>query len=336
MLRDSRGDMPKFIRVSMRFLRWSAMCAAAACAGLATAAYPERPIRILTPFSAGSVTDVIARAIASNLSEAWGQPVVVDNRAGAGGVIAAEIVAKSPPDGYTLLIGATGPTTINPNLLKNLPYDAARDFAPITLIAANNLLLAVAPTVPAKSVKELIALARAKPGQLRYGSPGIGSSPHLAGELFSALAHVEMTHVPYKGSPQYVVDLLAGRIDFVIAAAGPLLPHIKTGRLKLLGVSTPERDPAMPDVPTIKEGLPGFEVVGWFGLLGRAGTPAAIINKLHGEVVRIVGLPSVKTQFASSGLETKVSSSPAEFAALIRSDREKWAKVIKAAGIRIE
>ena len=292
-------------------------------------------MRILTPFSAGSVTDVIARTIATNLSEAWGQPVVVDNRAGAGGVIAAEIVAKSPPDGYTLLIGATGPTTVNPSLVKNLPYDAARAFAPITLVAANVLLMAAAPTVPAKSVKELIALGRARPGQLRYGSPGIGSSPHLAGEL-CALARVEMTHVPYKGSPQYVVDLLAGRIDFVIAASGPLLPHIKAGRLKLLGVSTPERDPAMPDVPTIMEGLPGFEVVGWFGLLGRAGTPATIIGKLHTEVVRLVGLPSVKAQFAANGLETRVSASPAEFAELIRKDRERWAKVIKDAGIKAE
>src|SRR5262245_3912887 len=307
-----------------------------ALADATAAEYPERPIRILTPFSAGSVTDVIARTIASSLSEAWGQPVVVDNRAGAGGVLAAEIVAKSPPDGYTLLIGATGPTTVNPSLVKNLPYDAARAFAPITLTAANVLLMAVAPAVPAKSVKELIAIARAKPGQLRYGSPGIGSSPHLAGELFGALAHVEMTHVPYKGSPQYVVDLLAGRIDFVIAAAGPLLPHIKAGRLKLFGVSTPQRDPAMPDVPTIMEGLPGFEVVGWFGLLGRAGTPAAIINKLHAEVVRIVGLPAVKAQFAANGLETRVSASPAEFAELIRKDRERWAKVIKDAGIKAE
>jgi len=311
-------------------------CIALILSGIAAAEYPERPIRILTPFSAGSVTDVIARTIGTSLSEAWGQPVVVDNRAGAGGVLAAEIVAKAPPDGYTLLIGATGPTTVNPNLLKNLPYDAARDFAPITLTAANVLLMAVAPTVPAKSVKELIALARAKPGELRYGSPGIGSSPHLAGELFGALAHVQMTHVPYKGSPQYVVDLLAGRIDFVIAASGPLLPHIKTGRLKLLGVSTPTRDPGMPDVPTIMEGLPGFEVVGWFGLLGRAGTPAALIKKLHAEVVRILALPSVKTQFAAHGLEIRVSASPAEFGELIRRDRERWAKVIKDAGIRAE
>jgi len=324
------------VRTSISILALVTAAGALAFGQPAAAEYPERPIRILTPFSAGSVTDVIARTLASNLSEAWGQPVVVDNRAGAGGVLAAEIVAKSPPDGYTLLIGATGPTTVNPSLIRKLPYDAARDFAPITLTAANVLLLALAPSVPAKSVKELIALARAKPGELRYGSPGIGSSPHLAGELFGALAKVQMTHVPYKGSPQYVVDLLAGRIDFVIAAAGPLLPHIKTGRLRLLGVSTPERDPAMPDVPTIMEGLPGFEVVGWFGILGRAGTPAPVIRKLHAEIVRIVGLPSVKAQFAANGMETRVSASPAEFAELIRKDRERWAKVIREAGIKAE
>jgi len=324
------------VRTSIPILALVIAAGAVAFGKPAAAEYPERPIRILTPFSAGSVTDVIARTLASNLSEAWGQPVVVDNRAGAGGVLAAEIVAKSPPDGYTLLIGATGPTTVNPSLIRKLPYDAARDFAPITLTAANVLLLALAPSVPAKSVKELIALARAKPGELRYGSPGIGSSPHLAGELFGALAKVQMTHVPYKGSPQYVVDLLAGRIDFVIAAAGPLLPHIKTGRLRLLGVSTPERDPAMPDVPTIMEGLPGFEVVGWFGILGRAGTPAPVIRKLHAEIVRIVGLPSVKAQFAANGMETRVSASPAEFAELIRKDRERWAKVIREAGIKAE
>ena len=324
------------MRTSISILALVTAAGALAFGQPAAAEYPERPIRILTPFSAGSVTDVIARTLASNLSEAWGQPVVVDNRAGAGGVLAAEIVAKSPPDGYTLLIGATGPTTVNPSLIRKLPYDAARDFAPITLTAANVLLLALAPSVPAKSVKELIALARAKPGELRYGSPGIGSSPHLAGELFGALAKVQMTHVLYKGSPQYVVDLLAGRIDFVIAAAGPLLPHIKTGRLRLLGVSTPERDPAMPDVPTIMEGLPGFEVVGWFGILGRAGTPAPVIRKLHAEIVRIVGLPSVKAQFAANGMETRVSASPAEFAELIRKDRERWAKVIREAGIKAE
>jgi tripartite-type tricarboxylate transporter receptor subunit TctC len=313
-----------------------AVCAAATITADA-AEYPQRPLRILTPFSAGSVTDIIARPIAAKLTESWGQPVVVDNRTGAGGSIAAEIVARATPDGHTLLIGATGPNAVNPSLIKNMPYDSQRAFAAITLTATNNLLMVVSLPLQVKSVKELIELAKAKPGQLRYASPGTGSSPHLAGELFKSLAGVDMVHVPYKGSPQYTVDLLAGRIDLVIAAAGALLPHIKSGRIRLLGVSAGKRDPAMPDIPTISEaGAPGFEVVGWFGLLTTAGTPAPVIRKLHAEIVRILALQDVKSVYLNSGLEVTTSSSPAEFDALIRSERDKWAKVIKASNIRIE
>jgi len=300
------------------------------------AGYPEKPIRILTPFSAGSVTDLLARPLAAKLAEAWGQPVVVDNRTGAGGSIAAEIVAKANPEGYTLLVGATGPTIINPLLVKSLGYDAQRAFTPITLTATNNLLLTVTPSLPAKSVRELIELARAKPGRLRYGSPGIGSSPHLTGELLQSMAGIDLVHVAYKGSPQYTIDLLAGRIDFVFAAAGALLPHIKSGRLRLLAVGSASRDPAMPDVPAVNETVPGFEVVGWYGLLTTAGTPAPVIRKLHAELVRILGEPDVKTLYANAGLETAISASPAQFAAYIASEREKWAKVVKAANIRLK
>ncbi len=313
-----------------------AVCAALT-ATAAAAEFPDKPLRILTPFSAGSVTDMVARPLAAKLTEAWGQPVVVDNRTGAGGSIAAEIVAKATPDGYTLLIGANGPNAVNPSLIKNMPYDSQRAFAAITLTATNNLLLAVPVSLPAKSVRELIELAREKPGQLHYGSPGTGSSPHLAGELLKSLAGVDMVHVPYKGSPQYVVDLLAGRIDLVIAAAGALLPQIKSGRLRLLAISAGVRDPTMPDVPTISEaGVPGFEVLGWFGLLTTAGTPAPVIRKLYAEVVRILALPDVKSFYLNAGLEAAVSKSPAEFDAFIRSERDKWAKVIKAANIRID
>ena len=320
-------------RVTARFA--AVVCAIATLPATA-AGYPEKPIRILTPFSAGSVTDLLARPLAAKLSEAWGQPVVVDNRTGAGGSIAAEIVAKANPEGYTLLVGATGPTIINPLLVKNLGYDAQRAFTPITLTATNNLLLTVTPSLPAKSVRELIELARAKPGQLRYGSPGIGSSPHLTGELLQSMAGIDLVHVAYKGSPQYTIDLLAGRIDFVFAAAGALLPHIKSGRLRLLAVGSASRDPAMPDVPAVNETVPGFEVVGWYGLLTTAGTPAPVIKKLHAELVRILGEPDVKTLYANAGLETAISASPAQFAAYIASEREKWAKVVKAANIRIE
>jgi tripartite-type tricarboxylate transporter receptor subunit TctC len=315
-----------------------AVAAAFACCVLSAEAaeFPTKPMRILTPFSAGSVTDLLARPLAARLSEAWGQPVIVDNRTGAGGSIAAEIVAKATPDGYTLLVGATGPTAVNPILVKNLPYDALRAFAPITLTATNNLLMTVPPSLPAKSVRELLELARAKPGQLRFGSPGIGSSPHLAGEMLKSMAGIDMIHIAYKGSPQYTVDLLAGRIDVVTAAAGALLPHIKSGRLRLLAVSSATRDPAMPDIPAISETIPGFEVVGWFGLLTTAGTPAAVVRKLHGELARILAAPDVKSIYASAGLDVAISKSPAEFAAQISRERVKWAEVIKAANIRIE
>ena len=311
------------------------VCAAAATAAKA-AEYPVRSLRILTPFPAGSTTDVVARPLAAKLTEAWGQPVVVDNRAGAGGGIAAEIVAKATPDGHTLLIGALGPNTVNPSLVRGMP-DSVRAFAPITLTTTNNVLLATALSVPAKSVRELIDLAKAKPGQLSYASPGIGSTPHLSGELFNSLAGVNLVHVAYKGSTQYVIDLLAARIELCLCAAGPLLPHIKSGRLRLLAIGAARRDPAMPDVPTISEsGVPGFEVVGWFGLLTTAGTPAPVIQKLYTEAVRILALPEVKTTYLNGGMETVVSNSPTEFAAYIRSERDKWAKVIKAANIRIE
>jgi tripartite-type tricarboxylate transporter receptor subunit TctC len=317
--------------------RWCLACAAALLTATAAAAYPDKPIRIVTPFPAGSVADLVARPIATHLTESWGQPVVVDNRGGAGGTIAAEIVAKSAPDGYTLLIGANGPNAVNPSLLRNLPYDSRRGFAAITVTATTNFLLTVPTAIPAKSVRELIDLARAKPGQLRYASPGIGSTPHLAGELFKSLAHVDMIHVPYKGSTQYVVDLVAARVDACICGAGGLLPHIKAGRLRLLAVASGKRDPTLPGTPTIaEEGVPGYDVVGWFGVLGPAGTPAPIVRKLHDEIVRIVAQPSVKAMYLTGGLETASSASPAEFDEFIRREREKWAKVIKAANIRIE
>jgi tripartite-type tricarboxylate transporter receptor subunit TctC len=317
------------VRIAAAVCTWATITAEAA-------GFPEKPIRILTPFSAGSVTDILARPLAARLSEAWGQPVVIDNRTGAGGSIAAEIVAKGTPDGYTLLVGATGPTIINPLLVKSTGYDAQRAFAPITLVATNNLLLTVTPSLPAKSVRELIELARGKPGQLRFGSPGIGSSPHLTGELLKSMTGIDMVHVAYKGSPQYTIDLLAGRIDLVFAAAGALLPHIKTGRLRLLAVGSASRDPAMPDVPAVAETVPGFEVVGWYGLLTTAGTPAPVLKKLYTEVVRILGEPDVKTIYANAGLDPAVSASPADFSALIARERDKWGKVVRAANIRIE
>ncbi len=300
------------------------------------AGYPEKPIRIIAPFPAASVTDFVARPIAAKLSEAWGQPVVVDNRPGAGGNLGAEIAAKSPPDGHTLLLGSAPPNAVNASLYRQMPYDTLRDFAPITLTVTTYQMLVVHPSVPVRSVKELIAVAKAKPGQLNYGSGGGGSITHLAAELFKSMAGVQMVHVPYKGSPQYTVDLLAGRIDLVFAGIGPVLPHAKAGRLRLLAVSSDTRDPTLPDVPTVSEaGVPGFDVRIWFGLFAPAGTPPAIIDKLHAEVVRILALPDVKAQYAARGLAA-TSNSPAEFSAYVKREFDKWAVVVKAAGIRAD
>lgn len=300
------------------------------------AGFPEKLIRIVVPYPAASVTDAVARPIAAKLAEAWGQSVVVDNRPGASGNLGAEIVAKAPPDGHTLLLGSPPPNAVNASLFRKMPYDTLNDFAPITLTATTYQLLVVHPSVPVKSVKELIALAKAKPGQLNYGSSGNGSSPHLATELFKSMTGVSIIHVPYKGSPQYTIDIVAGRIDMVFSAIGLGIPHVKAGRLRLLGISAGMRDPSMPDVPTISEsGVSGFDVRSWYGVLASAGTPQATIDKLHTEIVRILALPEIRIQYAISGL-TPVSSSPSEFRAYIRSEFEKWAKVVKAVGIRVD
>jgi tripartite-type tricarboxylate transporter receptor subunit TctC len=300
-----------------------------------SAGYPERPIRIVTPYPTGSATDLVARPIAVALSEAWGQAVVVDNRPGAGGNLAADIVAKAPPDGYTLLIAAPGPNAVNASLYGKMPYDTLRDFTPITLTSTTYLMLVVHPSTAVRSVKELISLGKTKPGRLAYGSGGNGSTPHLAAELFGAMTGISMIHVAYKGgSPQYTVDLITGRLDVLFGAILAVLPQVKSGRLKLLASTANVRDPSLPDVPTISEsGVPGYDVRSWYGLVAPAGTPPAIIDRLHSEVARIVALPDVKAQYANGGLMA-TSNSPGEFASYLKSEYEKWAKVVKTAHIR--
>ena len=307
------------------------------CALAAAAGYPEKPIRIVTPFPAGSVTDLVARPLAAKLSEAWGTNVLVDNRPGAGGNVAAEIVAKSPPDGYTLQIASTGPNAVNANLYKTMPYDTLRDFAPITLAATTYLMLVVHPSIPVATVQDLVKLGRARPAQLTYGSSGNGSTTHLAGELFSALTGVRMIHVPYKGgSPAYTVDLISGRIDLTFASILPSMPHIKSGKLKLLAVTGAQRGAEFPQAPTVAEsGVPGFDVRSWYGIVAAAGTPQSTIAKLHAEFARALALADVKAQYAGGGLAA-TSSSPAEFGQFMRNEHDKWAKVIKSANIRVE
>jgi tripartite-type tricarboxylate transporter receptor subunit TctC len=313
---------------------------AAGIAGLALTtaawAYPDRPIRLVAPFPPGSVTDVLARAIAPKLAEAWSQTVVVDNRSGAGGNVGAEIVAKSPPDGYTLLMGTNGTNAINMSVYPRMPYDTLKDFAPITFVATSYLLLCLHPSVPAANVKALIALARARPGQLTFGSGGGGTTPHLAGEMFKALAGVDMVHVAYKGSPQATIDLLAGRLSLSFANASAVLPQVRAGKLRVIGISSARRDAALPDVPTIAEaGVPGFDATPWFALFAPAGTPADVVNKLNAEVVRILGLADVRSHYANLGL-TAATSTPAELDTWVRNEVTRWAKVVKASGARID
>jgi tripartite-type tricarboxylate transporter receptor subunit TctC len=310
--------------------------AAALPSAWAQDSYPSRLVRIIVPTAPGGPSDVSARIIAQELTKRWGRQVVVDIRPGAGTIIGSEIVARAPPDGYTLLVS---PSTlaINPASYKKMPYDALRDFAPIThtLIVPN--LVVMHPSLPAKSVKDVIALAKARPGEILYGSSGHGTNPHLTIELFASMARIRLLHVPYKGTAPGLVDLLAGRVALMATASMALLiPHVKTGKLRALGVTTAHRIRALPDVPTIAEaGLPGYESVQWSGLLAPAGTPREIIVLLHREAVSILRAPEARERLANDGAEV-VGSSPEEFSAFLRAETVKWAKVAKVAGIQPE
>jgi tripartite-type tricarboxylate transporter receptor subunit TctC len=295
--------------------------------------YPSHAIRLVVPSSPGGGTDIVGRMLAQKLSEQLGQQVVVDNRAGAGTVIGNDTVAKSAPDGYTLLMGLST-LAINPSMYAKLPYDALRDFAPISQsVSACNILI-LHPSVPAKTVPELIALARAKPGSLTFGSAGMGTNPHLSGELFKSLARIDMVHVPFKGSGQSVISQLAGEIAANFPSVPTAMPYLKAGRLRGLGVTTLKRAQALPDVPSIAEaGLPGYEATQWFGLLAPAGTPRTIIDRLYQESSRALRSAEMTERMTAEGLEV-VAGTPEEFASYIRSETEKWTQVIKAAGIK--
>jgi tripartite-type tricarboxylate transporter receptor subunit TctC len=294
--------------------------------------YPERPIRMLVGFAPGGGTDTTARAIGLRLSAALGQPVIIDNRPGAAGNIAADIVAKSLPDGYTLLMGTIAALAINPTLFGNLPFDPVRDFAPISQAVNSTNVLVVHPGVKANNVKDLIALAKAAPNKVLYGSSGVGGAGHLAGELFGALAGVKMTHVPYKGGGPVMIDLLAGQVHSVFATAATAIPHIKTGRIRPLGVTTLKRAGMLPDIPTIAEqGLRGFDANNWYGLLAPAKTPAPIIDRLNSEIVKVLRDPELKQYFFTQGLDP-APTSPAEFGAYVKSEMTKWARIVRSAG----
>ena len=301
----------------------------------ALAQYPNKPVRLVLPFPPGGGTDTLGRVVGAKLSEALGQQVVIENRPGAGANIGAEVVAKSLPDGYTLLMGNII-HAINVSLYGKLGYDLVRDLAPVSLLASTPNIVVVHPSVPAKSVKELIALAKARPGQLDVASSGSGSSAHLAGELFNNMAGTKMTHVPYKGGGPAVIALIGGEVSVGFATTPSVINHVKSGKLRGLAVTSAQRSPSAPDLPTVSEaGLPGFEVVGWYGLLVPSGTSGGIVSRLHAESVKLLKLPDVKDRLDATGFEP-IGTTPEQFGAYIRSEIAKWAKVVKASGVRVD
>jgi len=309
-----------------------------ALSSLAAAAdsYPSRPVRLIAPFSAGGGVDIVARYLALKLTEKWGQQVVVDNRTGATGIIGTEIAAHSPPDGYTLILGNAATHAVNVSLFKKLPYDAVKDFAPVTLIGRVPEMLVVHPALPAANVRELIALAKAKPGELAFGSAGAGSPPHLAGELFQFLAKVKLVHVPYKGSAPALADLIGGQISMYFSNILSAVPFVKSGRLRGLGVTSKQRSVVAPEVPTIAEsGLPGFEDYNWYGILAPKGTPRAIVTQLHADIVAVVRGRDMEERLTKDGAEV-IASTPDEFARFIREEIDRYARIVKASGLRAE
>jgi len=296
--------------------------------------YPSRPVRFVVPFAPGGSTDTLARTIGVKLADALGQQVVVDNRPGANGDIGMMIVAKAPPDGHTILLGYIANLAIAPSLYAKLPFDPVKDYAPITQIATSPNVLTAHPSVQAKGLKELIALAKAKPGAVNFASTGVASVGHLTGELLNNLAGMKMTHVPYKGGGQAIIDLLGGHVQVMFSGFSAAMPHIKSGKIRALAVTGVKRSPALADVPTIAEqGFPGVEATAWYGVLAPAGTPKPVVTRLHDETVRILKLPDVSQRLDALGFEI-VGSTPEQFGAYIKSEIRKWEKVVKASGAK--
>jgi tripartite-type tricarboxylate transporter receptor subunit TctC len=317
------------------FLVLAAACVLAAPASAADP-YPSRPVRIVVPFPAGGPADALARMVGDKLQAALGQPVVVDNRPGAGGNIGLELVAKSPSDGHTLALAPAGNLTVNPSLYRNVPYDVSRDFAPVTVIAAVPNVLVVNAQVPAKDVGELIAYAKANPRKLNYASPGPGSGAHLAGELLKSSAGIEMVHVPFNGIAPAVTAVVGGDVQVMFAGSTSAMPHVATGKLRALGVASPRRMVSTPALRTLDEsGLPGFDVTSWYSIVAPAATPPAVVERLQKEIARALDAPDVRAKLASLGAEP-VGNTPAEFAAMIGSESAKWGKIVRDAGIKPE
>jgi len=322
--------------LSTPLLTWLVLVAALLVPGAGNAqGYPSKPVKLVVTYPPAGSSDLMARILAEKLAEAWGQPVIVENKPGAAGSIGMEYARQQPADGYSFVIANLGPAVINPILTK-VPFDLERDFMPVSLIATGPNILVVNPSSPAKTLGELVGYARANPGKLNFGSGGSGSIAHMSGEMLKSLAHVEIVHVPYKGGILSVNDLLAGHVDMVFSDALPVMQHIRAGKLRALATTGPERSPLAPDIPTCAEsGLPGLVAVNWWGVLLPAGTPKPIAEKFHDDLVKVMRMPEIKEKFASLGVDA-VAGSPAELAAYMKSERTKYAKLIKEADIKAE
>jgi tripartite-type tricarboxylate transporter receptor subunit TctC len=298
--------------------------------------YPTKPLRLVVPFAPGGGADLVARTVGVKLTETLGQPVIIDNRTGAAGSIGADIVAKAPPDGHVLLLGSSGPLAINPSLYAKLPYDAARDFAPVSIATVMPFLLVVHPTLPARNVKELVTLAKSRPNQLNYASPGNGSTTHLANELLKSMTGMQIVHIPYKGVAPAAVDLISGQVQMMAGDLSTLIPHVKSNRMRALGVTGAKRSPLLPQVPTVAEsGVPGYEASGWFGVLVPAATPAPVVERLNAAIVKGLAAPDARERLNAFGGEAG-GSTPEQFAAHIRNEAVKWGKLIKSLGLKAD
>ena len=297
--------------------------------------YPAKAVRVVVPYSAGGPLDDVMRVVGHRLTEMWGQSVVVDNRTGAGGSIGADFVAKAPPDGYTLLLGNAGPMTINPGLQKKLGYDVARDFAPVSQLTASPMVLVVHPSLPVKTVPDLVRLAKARPGQLVYASAGIGNLQHLAMEEVQARAGIRMNHVPYKGAPPALIDVMSGQVDLMFANIVGVLQHIKSGKVRAVAVSSARRAAVLPDVPSIEDTFTGFDATGWTGVFAPAGTPKEIVAKLHTDITSVLARPDIRERFSEHGAEV-VAGTPEQLAAFVRRESALYAKIIQSSGIKVD
>ena len=330
------GPAITIFRVILRIMLTAALAGSGLSGtGASAQTWPAKPIRVIVPFPAGGTSDVLARALGQKLNQAWGQPVIVENRAGANGNIGAALVARSAPDGYTLLLMDVGALCISPSVYHDLAFDPARDFAPVTMISYSPHVFAVHPRIAAKTLQELIALAKASPGKLNFATAGAGSAQHLAGIDFALRSGIQWTYIHYKGGGPAITDSIAGHSDVLVNGMLPVYPHVKGGRLRALAVSSARRTPAAPDIPTVAETLHGFETGSWQGVLAPAGTPADIVNKLNAELRRILALPAIKAQLAAQGTEVRAGT-PEAMNSFIRTEIARWSKVVKESGVKVE